>query len=393
MNDRSLSIVGFCLLPAVLKLRQYYLLLCAEIDCNSTIHSIESQCSDLRQYVETIIPKRNIWLGSYYLDMEGVLATSLMFTVRNFFRVLTCRVTYHRIKLKLKDGGTVGMDIAHLHNSQPPSISSYPSSKPVILISHGMLGDSNSEYLIFLVERLVVMGYLCVVMVSRGCGGLELTTTKSFCWFDCGDYNEALEFMRSPDYFPSNPIVAIGFSLGAGLLLKFLGQEPASMSKKIDLAIAVSPPWNISARTRYFDVWSSLLVVPLKAFILKHYHMLKRHDISLWQILSTRNLTEWDTLFVKAYGMKDITEYYSQGSAVHTCDRIHTRTIAISAVDDPICDYKGKPEPHMIGPGLAVVTAKFGGHLGFPGPVLGRSWVDDLIIRAVTDLDGTAGGV
>lgn len=221
-----------------------------------------------------------------------------------------------------------------------------------------------------------------MVCVSRGCGGLALTTSKSFCWFDTQDFKEAILKIQSEH--PNAPLIGCGFSLGAGLLCKYLGQE--GDSSKLAGALCICPPWNVRRQPPLFELFSMLLVVPLKAFILKHYSVLKRDDISLYEILLTRNLREWDELFVKAYNLKSIEEYYHNASAVHVSHRITTPTLAISSLDDPICCHLGAPASNeQIGSGLCVVKTMNGGHLAFPSGDgnLGACWIDSVALEFV----------
>lgn len=250
-----------------------------------------------------------------------------------------------------------------------------------------MLGDSTSEYLFFLTEKLLLEGFLVCVVVSRGCGNLKLTTKKSFHWFDVSDVHEALVYLRT-SHFASNPFIGVGFSLGAGQLCKYLGQERDD-AVKLALAIAISPPWSISAKAPLFDYfWSALLVVPLKLFILRHHHMLKRPDIPLWRILLTPNLQHWDRLFAQAYGLPNVEAYWALGSAATTAHLIKTPTIAVSALDDGICSSKGLPLTNPANPSLLLLTTHFGGHLGFPTNKFNLdSWIDDFIISAILRMD------
>ena len=348
------------------------------------LHSLECGDDNLRELVEDCMPSRtdstSFWVGCKW-DIYGLCQTSLMFTLRNARRILFSTVRHERRLHVLSDGGTIGLDFAFLSSAKRSAqLESYPADKPVVIMSHGMLGDATSEYLIFLTEKLLLLEFIVIVIVSRGNGNLSLTSTKSFHWFDTSDYHEALLYLRT-EHFRCNPFVTVGFSLGAGLMLKYMSQDHLHKQVSVDLAVCISPPWDIKKKSPYFSFWSCLLVVPLKLFILRHYAMLKRKDISLWQILSTFNLEEWDELFCRAYGMKDVEEYYSLGSAITTAHLITTPTISISAIDDAICSIEGKPTAPPNN--LALVTSHYGGHLGFPDSSLLQSWVDDFVVRLV----------
>ena len=49
-----------------------------------------------------------------------------------------------------------------------------------------------------------------------------------------------------------------------------------------------------------------------------------------------------------------------QASPLQYAHRITVPTLAINAVDDPVCSHDGCPEGDQLGPGLAMVTTRIG---------------------------------
>jgi len=360
--------------------------------------SIDAGTNDeWRKEMETLLtlcPYSPSWICAF--DVCGCLQTGYMWWVRNLQRLLFSQVRYKRELLVLSDNGTIALDWAILEEeeekeeeAEKESEAKTDEKKTIIVVQHGMLGDSSSEYLLHLVEMLCRHRkdhVRVVVCVSRGCGGLSLTTRKSFCWFDTQDYREAIEHIRSNN--PSSLIIGLGYSLGAALMCKYLGEM--GESSKLNAAICISPPWNVKKKPPLFSLFSVLLVLPLKAFVLKHYAMLKRDDIPLTRILCTLNLAQWDAVFVKAYGLDTLEDYYRDASAIHTSHQISTPTLAISAMDDPICCHSGAPSSidQNVGKGLCVVKTEFGGHLAFPlhspeTSLLSACWIDNVVMKFV----------
>ena len=121
------------------------------------------------------------------------------------------------------------------------------------------------------------MGYRPVVVVARGCGSLKLTSPQGFTGARTEDFHFAVDYIRS--LYPLDiPMFAIGFSLGAGILLKYLGTHD---NIPFTAAVAVSPPWNFHKTTSVFSIWSSLISNVLKLYFFRHSDMLsKRSDSS-----------------------------------------------------------------------------------------------------------------
>lgn len=100
-------------------------------------------------------------------------------------------------------------------------------------------------------------GYDAVAFIARGCGGLQLTTPESFTAARTSDLQYAIHHIRA--LYPDRDIFAIGYSLGAGILLKYLGQT--GDNSFLSAAVAVSPSWNFLLSTPVFEFWSRYRLV------------------------------------------------------------------------------------------------------------------------------------
>ena len=65
-------------------------------------------------------------------------------------------------------------------------------------------------------------GYRPVVMVYRGCGGVELLTDQIYSASFTDDVHLAVETVNRQ--YPDAKLTAVGFSLGSLLLTKYLGE-------------------------------------------------------------------------------------------------------------------------------------------------------------------------
>ena len=189
----------------------------------------------------------------YLLDYNGHVHTIATSLIRQLF---SQKLPINRELFKLRDGGTVGLDWVSNNNQ----ISS--SRKPLVVLVHGLCGDSESAYITFAAYALQKRGYDVVSFVSRGCGGLALTTMEGFTAARYSDLQEALEYMKKQD--SCRPIFCVGYSLGAGILLNYLG---ASGQKSVLTgAVAISPSWNFLLQTPVFSLWSALPLISKHCF-------------------------------------------------------------------------------------------------------------------------------
>eukprot|EP01038_Epipyxis_sp_PR26KG_P008725 gene8725-11787_t len=337
------------------------------------------------------------------IDFYGQLQTSIQYFVRNLSRTVKLllfgrmSVGFFRQVVVMSDGGNVALDWALLLNTTTESLPLNQSNLPIVVMFHGLCGDAESEYIVHLCEFLLKNGYRPVVMVARGCGGLELTSDHIFVGDRAGDIHAVIAAIRMQ--YPVAKLFWMGFSLGAAQTLKYLGtcdrfNNEESKVEDITAAICVSPPWNFTVnRTPVFWWWSMLLVVPLKIFALKHQSSLYKYvksngvvnRISLWRILLASNMKEFDSLMYPIYdsNYKSVEEYHIDSSPLRVAHRISIPTLAISSIDDPICAHDDCPSSDNMGEGLVVVKTKYGGHLAFPQGImqcLTESWVDHVAL-------------
>ena len=380
--------------------------------CNksSRLERIISSCPSLFYY--DISPY-------YYLDQHGQLQTIFQTFIRSIF-VPFSSIKYAREVLALKDGGTVALDWAVGSNRDK-------DYAPIILMHHGIFGDSNSDYIVFLVRNLLVEGYRPVVFVARGCGGLPLTSEVQYSAARYHDIDEVTRHIQLK--YPLTKIIGIGFSLGAGMMLKYMGSY--GDTARLNAAICVSPPWNFRVHSAVFGFWSFLLAIASKSFVLRNAMAVSKHTkktLPMTAIMLSTSIQEIDSIFAELYGFDNAEKYYDATSPNTDADKIAFPTLVLSAADDPLCSIEGAPayDTHIhpflygtkrdfaaaagrpcssevipvelqtrsvtadglvscaeYGPGLVQVTSRAGGHLAFPEghfPVW-TSWADRAIIE------------
>lgn len=104
----------------------------------------------------------------------------------------------------------------------------------------------------------------------------------------------------------------------------------------------------------------------------------------IWKVLFTHTIKSFDAVTCTLSGYKNVDEYYDDCSAYRFVHKITKPTLAISSVDDPICDVRGCPtDIGRIGSGLITVIVEHGGHLGFAEHIfpLNSSWIDRISVE------------
>jgi predicted alpha/beta-fold hydrolase len=285
-------------------------------------------------------------------------------------------VTYEREIVILRDGGTIALDWAYGR----PSVDAKPM--PTVFLHHGLCGNSESLYIKHLIPKLNAQGYRAVVMVARGCGLLKLSTPEGFTASRTSDMREAIQIVQEQPFVST--MYGVGFSLGAVLLLKYLGED----GDKTPLrgAVAISPAFDFAKTPAHFDMWSrKRLVKGLIEWAKNHEDMLSTHPKIKWQdLMNAENVRMFDTAAVVGpHGYRDVDHYYEDSSPRYKTSGITIATLSVSAQDDPVCCATTVPvhEHAEIGPGLVACITDAGGHVSFPEGLFGSdSWTDRVIV-------------
>jgi abhydrolase domain-containing protein 1/3 len=375
----SPSVLSFILTTTGIKLSITFFRLARKkpvilMEDTATNQSLVKSCPSLHNFRPTLL---------YCLDYYGTLQTIGQTLLRNFARIFS-KIKYRRELFVLSDHGTVGLDWVESYKGQ---ICSYDSKAPTVIMMHGLCGDSNAEYLVHLVEVLVSRGYRVVVMVARGCGNVPLTTSVPFNGARTLDYKECVDYVHS--LYPESPLFGMGFSLGACLLLRYFSDYNEPHTNPLLGGIAVSPPWDfhVKASVLFELVWTRLLV-----FLLKHYTLVNSRALKelFWNsLLKSFTIRDFDAYACKYSGYSDVEEYYRDCTLSNKLHKIQTPLLAVSSVDDPICNVEGCPrEVNKFGKGLITVIVEHGGHLGFAEHIfpLNSSWIDRLTVEYFSSL-------
>jgi predicted alpha/beta-fold hydrolase len=203
--------------------------------------------------------------------------------------------------------------------------------------------DCSCSSLLFLCIILVcILNVMCecsvVVMVARGCGGLELTTPVPFSAERTSDFNAAVTLVHTR--YPKSQLFAMGFSLGASLTVKYMADY--ADTTPVTGALAVSPPWDFSCPHSYtFQFfWTFLLVNILKGWALPHMWTLGRKNLKLFL---APTMYRFDNMIAPLHGFKDVHEYYTASSVVRVMHKIQKPTLVLSSIDDSVCNIDGCP--------------------------------------------------
>lgn len=247
---------------------------------------------------------------------------------------------------------------------------SHSDGKPLAVLFHGLGGSYASPYIQGMMQSLYKEGINSVVMHYRGSSGVPNDTPLSY---HSGKTDDALEVLQSLKIrYPHSPLFGIGFSLGANLLLKLLGETKAS--SPLSAAAAISSPFDLKLCALRLDQGFSKFY---RAYLLKDlkkmlHEKFERFDMTPYttlkkdQIDSLKNFYEFDAAYTApVHGFASAEEYYKKASSKQFLKHITCPTLLIHAKDDPFIPQEALPSAQELSSSIIYELHEFGGHVGF----------------------------
>lgn len=296
------------------------------------------------------------------------LRNSHLQTAAGRYGRLKSGIIFHRWRLDTPDGDFVDLDF--------PEVVGHilPETAPIVLLLHGLEGSARASYAYDAYRQLAQRGIRAVGLNYRSCSGRVNRTAYTYHAGFTDDVHWALQRLRT--CFPDAPMGAIGFSLGANILLKYVGER----GRAIDLqtAVAISPPFFIDRSIHgqhlaLSQLYGRYFMRALQRKISKRAHLLA-DKVDMAQVAKAQTFRELDQLItIPLYGFRDLADYWQQCSSGHYLADIAIPTLIIRSLDDPVFDPNDVPYDRLAANKqiTAVITAH-GGHVGFAAGEMGQ---------------------
>lgn len=240
---------------------------------------------------------------------------------------------------------------------------------PILVMLHGIEGSVSSHYIQSSIDDFVAQGWRVLVMHFRGCSGRINRLRRAYHSGDTSDLDFILRSLAKR--YPHTQMMAIGFSLGANILLKYVGEK--NYPHQLVAAVAVSVPFDLGMTSDYMHPMYQLrLVTSLSRKLLQKIKVGHRFAIGESDIKNLKNLREFDEKITSdLYDFKNADDYYQRCSCKPLLNQIELPTLILHALDDPFIPKECVPGPNEISASSKLEVTPFGGHVGF---VAGKPW-------------------
>ena len=278
-------------------------------------------------------------------------------------------VAFRRERISAPDGDFWDFDWVDSGNAA--------DNTPLVVLLHGLEGNSGSHYARALMTALEARGWRGVIPHFRGCSG-ELNTMPRA--YHSGDHAEAQAIFDAirARVAANTPVYAVGVSVGGSVLVNWLGRVGSDAARLVKAAAAVSVPHDLTAAGISIDkglnrIYVNNFLTTLKP---KGLAMAQRFPglIDPAKVKRARTIDAFDTAVTAVlHGFLDSGDYWRRASAKPWLSGIAVPTLVLNARNDPFVPMESLPGPADASADVLLEQPDEGGHVGFlSGPFPGN---------------------
>jgi predicted alpha/beta-fold hydrolase len=300
-------------------------------------------------------------------------------TIANRLRGVPTSVAPHsseRLSLPLADG-TGDTLVASLDRPMAPR-----RGTPLVILIHGLTGAEHSLYVLTMAQLLLERGQRVLRLNLRGAGPSRALCGQHYYAGRSQDFRALLQVL--PAALKRDGMMAVGYSLGGAMLLKYLGEEgnaaplmaAAAVCAPIDLAVACRSMMRLRNR-----VYHRYLLEGMKVEATGEGAAISSAERAA--IMGSRSVWDYDDVFIAPrYGFASAADYYERCRPTRFMPGIRIPTLVLGALDDPwIPGALFRDYDWQANPSLMPLLTDHGGHVGFHGRGSRRPWSDLAVAR------------
>jgi hypothetical protein len=241
------------------------------------------------------------------------------------------------------------------------------NNRRLVILFHGLEGSVQAAYMRS-VARDLLRHQICALRVNMvNCGGSEACSRR----FYHAGFTKMLDIsVRWAKQQRFEQIVLVGFSLGANLVLKYLGDADFSGAREVVGAVAVSVPIDLAQGVACIDRARNKFY---------RYRFLQSMHTTFWrkqqlfpdlfpkEVVRVRTIAEFDDQYTApANSFSSGIEYYQKTSSISYLAGIDRPTLILHAQDDVFIPFDAfRNYNWRLNPNLIRLFPERGGHIGF----------------------------
>ncbi|MCC5825636.1 hydrolase [Alkalimonas sp.] len=257
---------------------------------------------------------------------------------------------------------------------------------PLVLLLHGLAGNQHSHYVQGMFAAFQQLDWPVVLMHFRGCGSRPNQLPRAYHSGDTEDLRFVLQQLQQ--CYPASQLLAVGFSLGGNVLMKYCGEE--GDKNPLSAAVAVCAPLALASSAKrinqgFSKLYQRYLLRQLKQSALQKLQRFDDFPIPLSHQTVKRmpSIEAFDDGFTAPlHGFLGAADYYQRASGRQFLPAIRVPSLIIHAADDPFLAPDVVPNQAELPDLVRHETWPSGGHVGFVGgrnPLKPIFWLNERI--------------
>ena len=290
-------------------------------------------------------------------------------------------VTYQRERVELQDCDFLDLDW---------SLANPTRAKKLVIVTHGLEGDSTRHYVTGMVKKMNDNGYDGLGWNCRSCSGEMNRLPRFYHHGDVDDIRFVVNY--AIEKYKYDEVILVGFSMGGSMTIRLLGQNPELLPSQVKFGIAVSVPLDLF--TSVYELYKPGRRFYMRRFLGKLGKKIKiksmQHPdnqlVSVDGFEKLKNFEQFDNRYTAPmFGFENAIDFYKKAGAKPFLKSIKTPTLIVQAINDPFlspeCLNLGDAEDN---PFVSLQLLEFGGHVGFMLPNSSETWVEKNIMNFIT---------
>jgi uncharacterized protein len=276
-------------------------------------------------------------------------------------------VTYERERLKLPDNDFVDLDWVKI------------GSNKVVIISHGLEGNSERHYSKGMAKYFAANGWDALAWNCRSCSG-EMNHLPRF--YHHGDAHDLKWVIDHAIHLKYHTIALVGFSMGGSMSVRYFGEYAHQLPAEVKSAVVFSVPCHLASSAKELDKYSKSFY--RNRFLKKLGRKIEAKSKLFPDAISYKNFNQIKTFedFDNCYtaplhGFDDAHDFYAKASCGPYLSLINKPLLLVNAKNDPFLTKECYPidlaKNHSY---LHMEIPKHGGHVGFTLANSSFNWME-----------------
>ena len=232
------------------------------------------------------------------------------------------------------------------------------TSGPIVIVLPGLQGDLGSAYVRGLLRACQARGWRGVLLNYRGHIEPNRLPSSYHCGMTC-DLDYLAQHLSERE--PGTPLAVVGYSVGANICLKWLGEcGQRGQSLPVVAAVGISAPFHLGVVAKKIErgfsrVYQWYLLGSLRRDVVRKMAA-RGDDLGI----TRRELRRLNTFFKfddrisgPWHGFRGAEDYYAKTRSDVLLKHVAVPTLIVNARNDPLVPAHLIPHPRHLGPGEA----------------------------------------